>query len=350
MIPRHHSRRTNSADARNTIQMFSRPGRLLARLNTQPPTFLTVLGLTVAIGLLLAPSASAAVAPAPAWQIESLAQPSNFAPGDSSGHDLYVVTATNSGALETNGESVVMTDTLPAGMTATEVEFFAQPFSEGIGGINIAPFGVCTTVPLKCEFPGPFIESLLGHPIHLQPNQKLQMVVHVEVGTTEGQVTNEAEVSGGGAQSVSATSQNEVTSQPTPFGLQETTDVTALDGSRYTQAGGHPYEMTTTANLNTEFAPYSNRFSPVENFASPEEVKDIKVNFPAGLIGNPWEFHAARLRSSGSSSARLAVRSARSRSVPLSLPTASLPSTTWCPGQGWPPSSAIAPRVSALGR
>ena len=113
------------------------------------------------------------------------------------------------------------------------------------------------------------------------------MVVHVETGSIEGPVTNEAEISGGGAQSVSTTSQNEISSEPTPFGVQESTSVTSVNGSPYTQAGGHPYEMTTTANLNTEFSPYSNRFSSAENFASPEEVKDIRVNFPAGLIGNP---------------------------------------------------------------
>ena len=277
-----------SKETVNATHIFGRFGVMFSRLESHTRIVSTLLGCMAFAAALLAPaSASAAVAPAPAWQIESVAQPTNFEPGDTSGHALYVVTATDAGALETNGEPIVMTDTLPAGMTAAGVEFFAQPFNEGIGGVNLAPYGVCTTVPLRCEFPGSFIEGFLGHPVHLQPNQKVQMVVHVEVGTIEGPVTNEAEVSGGGAQSVATTATNEITSTPTPVGVQESTYVSALDGSQYTQAGGRPYEVTTTANFNTEFAPFSNRFTPAENFASPEEVKDVKVNLPAGLIGNP---------------------------------------------------------------
>ncbi len=231
--------------------------------------------------------ASASVAPAPGWQIESVAEPTNFAPGDTSGHDIYVVTATNSGAREASGSSAVITDTLPAGLKAKSVEFFDASLQENsIGGLNLAPYGACPTL-LKCEFPGPVLEGFGLH-LELQPNQKLQMVVHVEVeSTAHGSVTNEAEISGGGAQSVSTKAQNEISPEPTPFGVQESTSVTSVNGSPFTQAGGHPYEMTTTANLNTEFSSSSNRFSPAENFASPEEVKDVTVNFPAGLIGNP---------------------------------------------------------------
>ena len=120
------------------------------------------LGLALAASacvLALAPAAaSATIAPAPGWHIESVAAPTNFAPGDTSGHDLYVVTATNSGALEASGSGAVISDTLPAGLTPTEVEFFIQPFAEGIGATNLgtaSPYQVCTIAPLKCEYPGP---------------------------------------------------------------------------------------------------------------------------------------------------------------------------------------------------
>jgi hypothetical protein len=234
----------------------------------------------------LAPgTASAAVAPAPAWQIESFAEPTNFAPGDVSGDDIYVVTATNSGSLPTDGSNAEITDTLPASLTVKRVEFYAQQTTEGLSALNLAEFGLCTTAPLQCSYPAAFGAFLKP----LQPGQKLQMVVHVEVesNAAEGPVTNEVKISGGGAQSVSATSQNPISSQPTPFGFNQTTHVTALDGTPYTQAGGHPYEMTTTVNFNTESTPEANRILPAENYAPPEEIKDITVNFPAGLIGNP---------------------------------------------------------------
>ncbi len=128
-------------------------------------------------------SASASVAPAPGWQIESVAEPTNFAPGDTSGHDIYVVTATNSGSREASGSSAVITDTLPAGLKATSVEFFT---SDGTGKFHrrrqLAPFRACTN-SASVRFPDPVLEGFGLH-LELQPNQKLQMVVHVEVEPT----------------------------------------------------------------------------------------------------------------------------------------------------------------------
>ena len=56
--------------------------------------------------------------------------------------------------------------------------------------------------------------------------------------------------------------------------------LTNADGTPATQAGSHPYEMTTTLNFPT-FASGPNQGLPTEN------VKDVVVNLPPGLIGNP---------------------------------------------------------------
>jgi hypothetical protein len=58
--------------------------------------------------------------------------------------------------------------------------------------------------------------------------------------------------------------------------------VTDEAGAPFTQAGGHPYQVTTTFTLNT--APETGFFhSPGPD----QNVKDIEVNLPPGLVGNP---------------------------------------------------------------
>jgi hypothetical protein len=65
--------------------------------------------------------------------------------------------------------------------------------------------------------------------------------------------------------------------------------VAALDqeGEPFTQAGGHPYELTDNFTLNTTSRPPSlgaNQGPEIETYANP---KEIQVELPAGLIGNP---------------------------------------------------------------
>jgi hypothetical protein len=67
------------------------------------------------------------------------------------------------------------------------------------------------------------------------------------------------------------------------FGLKEfDVTYTNADGSPATQAGSHPFAMTTTVEANEKEAPSgSGEFSPFE------EVKDLIVHLPAGFVGNP---------------------------------------------------------------
>ena len=59
-----------------------------------------------------------------------------------------------------------------------------------------------------------------------------------------------------------------------------TINATNATDEPYTQAGGHPYELTTNIDFNTEeVAP--GRVAPVQ------DPKDIGVDFPPGLIGDP---------------------------------------------------------------
>ena len=71
----------------------------------------------------------------------------------------------------------------------------------------------------------------------------------------------------------------------TTFGIEAASLQTVdQNGNPYTQAGGHPYEMITDVQFNTTTTHdyYGNQVtSPAANF------RDLSVDLPAGLIGNP---------------------------------------------------------------
>ena len=68
-----------------------------------------------------------------------------------------------------------------------------------------------------------------------------------------------------------------------PFGISSfDASITNQDGSVDTQAGSHPFAVTTSFSF-----PYSQQPDPRGNHVAVESVKDIAVDLPAGLIGNP---------------------------------------------------------------
>src|ERR1700723_2901950 len=143
-----------------------------------------------------------AVSGAPGWGIDSFATPTNFSPGGSA---EYTVTATNVGSLPTDGSGITLSDVLPAGLTAQSVSFFWSGLPEvPFGGPqkDLAPVGLCTTVPVQCTFPGPLAPILESFKVAslLAPDGTLKMVVHVSVDPgASGVLLNGATVSGGGA-------------------------------------------------------------------------------------------------------------------------------------------------------
>ena len=74
--------------------------------------------------------------------------------------------------------------------------------------------------------------------------------------------------------------------EATPFGIEKVQLAPENDdGSPDTQAGDHPFQLTTTLNLNQVITP-----NPVTNIAaSPrrELLKDLQFELPPGMIGNP---------------------------------------------------------------
>jgi hypothetical protein len=210
---------------------------------------------TFAASLILASSASATGSPV--WRLTAVPSPTNLVPG--SENNELVITAANVGGESTDGSTVVIADTLPTGMTATEISGWdSYSGGEFFGG-----------TPLECE-PAPTVRCAYSHPV--DPGDTLILRAHITVTeNAPSSLQDAAVVSGGGAPSASDDKPLAVSVSPAGFGIVPNSLVVA---SSTTQAGAH-------ANLTTGFA--LNTSSEEQPAGTP---KDIRLDLPSGLVGN----------------------------------------------------------------
>jgi hypothetical protein len=251
-----------------------------------------VVGLAAA-GVLMALAAGAAPAlgaeVTPWWRLESNAAPTYLRPGDN--EDKIIVTATNLGSATIDGSSqpVVIADKLPPGLKATAiVGAIGTKAPTGRSGQMACPSEaeVSEGAPLVCTY---------GE--QLVPYELLEVVITVKVEGPQGTITNHSEVSGGEGLSKAGTPTGvepkvESLDQPltvkdeaTPFDI-ETVKLSPenADGSPDTQAGDHPFQLTTTLNLNEKLE--ANPVTHKLERSSPELLKDLQFTLPTGMIGN----------------------------------------------------------------
>jgi hypothetical protein len=246
-----------------------------------------------ALGLFGSAAASAATA-GPGWTVDSVASPTNFSVNDNArcveevkaGHtevpcDAYAVDVTNAGSEPTNGGPVVVMDRLPAGVTVRKIDLFPIPAtSHERAGPDLAAEAGCA-VPaavVRCE--------LLGEHAVVAPDGGLQLVVYVTVNEPEavGPVTNEASVSGGGAPEVGVSHENTISLDPPSFGPANFDFyIAGADGARDQQAADHPYELTTTIDLNSVL---NETFVGEPAITSAHDLKEVVVDLPLGFAGS----------------------------------------------------------------
>jgi hypothetical protein len=236
----------------------------------------------VAIALLALGVATSAAAPAPAWRLD-VQSDTTAAPG---GVLTYVVQMTNVGdaAVDPASHPLTFTATFPSGVTALGGLMTPPnpPLAPNLGwdcsGLVVGAQSLtCANTTVKSP---PF-----GMALGLAGFATLTLDVAVAPDAA-GVVTSEFTVSGGDASEPSASTVEPtlVTSEPPPFGVSAF-DGTVLDaaGAPYRQAGGHPFAATVSLDFNTVTnpAPLKGRLWPVE------PVKDVLVDLPPGLVGNP---------------------------------------------------------------
>jgi hypothetical protein len=224
-------------------------------------------------------SAALAAPPAQRLALHGLQLPSSFSAADNARCeaeglkfcDDFQITATDVGDHATAG-AITLTDTLPAGLKAREVEFIKNILG---GNVEIiSPECKIEAQTVKCR-----------HTAALQPDQSLELrlAVLVEPGAIGGEV-NSITVSGGGSAGASLSEPVALGSPPPPFGIKElSTSLFGADGEPDLRAGGHPYEYRTRFDLDTAFV-----LTPESSLQanSVEDLRDAVVDLPPGLVGS----------------------------------------------------------------
>jgi hypothetical protein len=177
-------------------------------------------------------------------------------------------------------DPVRVVDGLPAGVSATHV--YGEGGGGAIGRNNAETLTHCSLVPgtVTCTYGGPLLPYE-----HLM----IAMTVNVEPGAGNGE--NEVSVSGGGAAPVLSRRALALGESAPSFGVEDY-EVTPEEegGAPATQAGSHPFQLTTTLTLNAQSVPAEHLGKEIELL--PEVLplaftKDLRFDLPPGLIGNP---------------------------------------------------------------
>jgi hypothetical protein len=187
----------------------------------------------------------------------------------------YLPQATDIGDADTAGP-VTFVATLGAGVTALDVSQAGACTGDGPGPApNIVGASVVT-----CVSAGPVSAHHAFEPV---------VAVAVSGGAT-GAVESSFAVFGGGASNTASTvDPTTVSSADPPFGVDAfDAQVSDAAGGPYTQAGGHPFEASTSIDFNTVENPVFDELVPGAGVGWPAEpTRDVTVDLPPGFIANP---------------------------------------------------------------
>ena len=233
----------------------------------------------------LAPAWSeASAAVTPQLELHSLATPTSFSAADtheclvslnpvlsSAACDEYQLTVTNVSSVSTNGTTITLDDTVPAGQSIVAIEADKKAPGQAKEPLESDCKAEASKI-VHCKFP-----------LHLAPDEQLQLLiaVEVEVGAQAGE--NVATLSGGGAHGEPPATKTVPLDSPPPFGLDFFAGaLTNARGETSSAAGAHPYEYVTRLDFSSVI-----RNSPSATFQATgvEDVRDIVVDLPPGLVG-----------------------------------------------------------------
>jgi hypothetical protein len=244
--------------------------------------------LAVVMAALAATPALAAEDPAH-WHLETHVYPTNL---PLEGVGKMVVMASNLGASPVNGagEKVTITDTLPKGLEVTRFLGFSNgsPRSKenryvelGFGHFEGVPTGFhCaeSVTPITCTFEQ-----------KLPSFEQLEIIIEFKThykATGPSEPVNEVTAEGGETATATQSAKLKINGEPTGFGVEGyTLTPEGPNGEPDTLAGSHPFQLTTTFNLNSGYEPIpaeKNELGPV----SPALQRNLSFKLPPGLIGD----------------------------------------------------------------
>jgi uncharacterized repeat protein (TIGR01451 family) len=185
--------------------------------------------------------------------------------------DRYQLLVENTGDHVSEGK-VTVTDVLPAGITAVAVrQSLYEPWS-----FSCSPPG---SGVVRCETEEP-IEP--GHyPTYIE------IVVSPPSAAMSGMLSNTVTVEGGGLPGASVVRESPI-ARPASFELNEFSfESGAAPGVEATQAGGHPWELTTSFGVPSEDAPPKGGKGEPHLFSPARNIKTVSVELPVGFLGDP---------------------------------------------------------------
>ena len=223
-----------------------------------------------------------------AWlQLSSSSTPTYLAPG---GEGTVVATATNLGNANVTGAEhpVTITDKLPPGLEVTGTTPVVCPVGSPAIPVCAKKWPAQSTLEHfpKCT-PSPHeVTCTLAETLAPFEQWEVDITVKVSAGIPSGSKgeINSVSVAGGGVESRSLQRALTVSSEPTPFGVEDYEVTPENDhGGAEAQAASHPYQFTTTLAFNRIYFKYGNELTLP---SVPVPAKDVHVNLPPGLIGN----------------------------------------------------------------
>jgi uncharacterized repeat protein (TIGR01451 family) len=221
-----------------------------------------------------------AAEPIPAIAVIPIIGTANLKVISPGGSGRLVATFTNLGDAPVDGTSsaVTITDQLPEGMIATGVEAAAgaqSPAAPNIVG------------PVDCEIQATdLVECTFEHILPSYEAIEVEVLVSLTGNPPATGAPGHLTVSGGNAPAASAPQQIVVSPEKVPFGI-ERFSVRAEEegGGPAAQAGIHPFQLTTTIQLN------SGRLIPgakpsERSVEQPALPRNLRFPLPAGFVGN----------------------------------------------------------------
>jgi hypothetical protein len=275
---------------------------------------LIITATVVSFLLLIGATSASAETLSPWWHLTSGSRPTNLPPGGK-GEIVAMITnlgdAAASGCVKAPGAGkykdpgcseeasepgkgefelspVRITDTLPPGLKATGVVAIT-PVANGAGFI---PCALDSQSHVSCTFVGSGPEVGTAT-VGLPPYYSIEVRIAVEVApaAASGEL-NQLSVSGGQAPSVTVKRPIRVSSEPTPFGVEDYELAPEEPGGVFdTQAGSHPFQTSFTVAMN-QAADHSKgeetSWRPAVRAVG--LAKDLRFKLPPGLVGNPTAF------------------------------------------------------------
>ncbi len=187
---------------------------------------------------------------------------------------------------------ITVVDKLPAGVTPTNVH------PEG-GGNSLGWYGQRNDEQLLKIFGRESLCSISGqsvsctYAVPVRPYEHIIIAIEVKVAQGAGTGENEVEVSGGEAAAVVSRHALAVEGPVPAYGVQ-TYEITPEEegGLPATQAGSHPFQLTTTLLFNSQTGPVTvfgqGQVDEVKQEVQPVAMtKDLHFDLPPGLVGNP---------------------------------------------------------------